>query len=219
MHVGAYARTVTATAQGRRELNKARTREAIAAALRTLVARRPVDEVTVDQIAEEAGVSRRTFFNYYPGVPALLSAIIGDHTEHLADALGTFSPDTPPIEQVRALVRTVGIPVPLLEWLAALNLHTTEAGASEPLLALERSVWSDRGAWLERELMGRLPQGLDELYVATLASTIMSCFAAAEQTWIAGRDRQAPLDDAAVAAFHHELDRALAYASAGWATP
>lgn len=209
----------TTTRTGRRELNKARTREAIVTALRELVAQRPVDQVTVDQIAEAAGVSRRTFFNYYAGVPALLSEIIGSHTEHLPDALGTFSGSTAPIEQMRQVLRTVGIPVALLDWLAVLNLHAADGTASDSLLALERSVWADRGAWLESELARRLPQGSDDLYVATLASTIMSCFAAAEQTWVAGRDPAAAVDDAAVAAFSAELDRALAYASAGWAAP
>jgi AcrR family transcriptional regulator len=207
------------TALGRRELNKARTREAIADALRELVAGRPIDQVTVDQIAEAAGISRRTFFNYYPGVAALLSEIIGSHTEHLADALGTFSVDRPPIEQVRALLRTVRLPLELLDWLAVLNLHATAGSASDSLLALERWVWAERGAWLEGELVRRLPPGTDELYVATLASTIMNCFAAAEQTWVAGRDPGAPVDDAAVRAFHGDLDRALGYASAGWASP
>lgn len=206
-------------APGRRELNKERTREAIVAALRELVSRRPVDQVTVDQIAEAAGISRRTFFNYFPGVAALLSEIIGSHTERLADALGALAGDTPPIESVRELLRAVSLPVELLDWLAALNLHATDQGASDSLLALERSIWADKGAWLEGELVRRLPAGTDELYVATLASTIMSCFAAAEQTWIAGRDPRAPVDASAVAAFHAELDRALAYASAGWAAP
>ncbi|GGK82489.1 TetR/AcrR family transcriptional regulator [Ornithinimicrobium pekingense] len=205
------------SALGRRELNKARTREAIVTALRGLVAQRPVDQVTVDQIAEAAGISRRTFFNYFPGVAGLLSEIIGSHTERLADALGALAGGTPPIESVRTLLSSVSLPVELLDWLAVLNLHAADQGASDSLLALERSIWADRGAWLESELTRRLPAGTDELYVATLASTIMSCFAAAEQTWIAGRDPQAPVDETAVTAFHTELDRALAYASAGWA--
>ena len=147
----------------------------------------------------------------------LLSEIIGSHTERLADALGALAGGTPPIESVRTLLSSVSLPVELLDWLAVLNLHAADQGASDSLLALERSIWADRGAWLESELTRRLPAGTDELYVATLASTIMSCFAAAEQTWIAGRDPQAPVDETAVTAFHTELDRALAYASAGWA--
>src|SRR5690606_35381532 len=122
-------------------------------------------------------------------------------------------------ERVRQLLRAVSLPVELLDWLAVLNLHATDHVVSDSLLALERSIWAEKGAWLEHELVRRLPEGTDELYVATLASTIMNCFAAAEQTWLAGRAPGAPVDGPAVAAFHAELDRALAYAAAGGAAP
>jgi AcrR family transcriptional regulator len=207
-----------AEAVGRRELNKARTREAIVAALRDQVRLRPVDQVTVDQVAEAAGISRRTFFNYFPGIPSVVSHVIGAHTEHLADAIGDLGDDASPVERVRHLVRTVGIPPGLLDWLALLNLHPS-GGRSESFVALERAVWAEKGAWLEGELRRRLPEGVDELYVATLATTIMSCFAAAEQAWIADRSPGAPVDAPSVTAFEAQLDRALAFAVDGWARP
>jgi hypothetical protein len=80
-------------------------------------------------------------------------------------------------------------------------------------------VWAEKGAWLEGELRRRLPEGVDELYVATLATTIMSCFAAAEQAWIADRSPGAPVDAPSVTAFEAQLDRALAFAVDGWARP
>lgn len=208
---------MTQTTVSRRELNKVRTRESIITALRELVGERPVDQVTVDQIAATAGVSRRTFFNYFSGVPAVISEVIGAGTERLVEALGPLDEGTSPVEQVRALLRRVSLPGELLDWLAVLNLHATDRDASESLLALERSIWADKGAWLQHELTSRLPAGTDDLYVATLATTIMGCFAAAEQSWLAGRAPGAPVDATAVAAFHGELDRALAHASAGWA--
>lgn len=201
----------------RRELNKARTREAIIAALRDQVARRPVDQITVDQLAEAADISRRTFFNYFPSMQAVVAEVIGTHTEHLADAIGDLTGPVGPIDRLREVIRTVGIPTELLEWLAMLNLHTPTEGPSETLVTLERAIWAEKSGWLEQQLARRLPAGADELYVATLAATVMSCFAAAEQVWIARRAPRPPLDRAAVAAFHTELDRALAYAGDGWA--
>jgi len=50
----------------RRELNRVQTSEAIHAAAVTLVLRNGLVGATVDSIAEKAGVSRRTFFNYFP---------------------------------------------------------------------------------------------------------------------------------------------------------
>lgn len=201
---------------GRRELNKVRTRDAIVAALREQVALRPVDQVTVDRVAEAAGISRRTFFNYFPSIPAVVSDVIGAHTEHLADAIGELSASGSPLDQVRALLATHGLPRELLEWLALLNLHS-RGSRSEGLLALERAIWAERGGWLEGQLRRRLPAGVDDLFVASLAATIMSCFAAAEQAWIQTLSPDHAVDDPAATSFLGELDRALAYAAAGWA--
>ena len=209
--------TASLEAAGRRERNKARTREAIVEALRTLLREQPVHRLTVDQLADEAGVSRRTFFNYYAGIPAVVSEIIGSSTEHLADAIGGFDAGTSPMGRLREIVRTVGIPVELIEWLALLNRH---ACPDDPAAAaFDRVVWAAKGAWLEDLLIERLPGGVDGLYLATLATTIMSCFAAAERTWAAGREPGTPVDPAAIENFHRELDRALAYAESGWAAP
>ncbi|WP_193315207.1 TetR/AcrR family transcriptional regulator [Nostocoides sp. F2B08] len=202
---------------GRRELNKARTREAIVAALRTLVYDQPVHRVTVDQLAEAAGISRRTFFNYYAGIPGVVSEIIGSSTEHLADGVGDLDPSVSPLQPLRRLVAEVGIPTELIEWLALLDLH---ACADDPAAAaFDRTVWAEKGAWLEELLVQRLPRGADPLYVATLATTIMNCFAAAERSWAAARTSGAPVDAADVTDFHRQLDRALAYAEHGWVVP
>lgn len=203
--------------RGRRELNKVRTREAIVEALRTLLRDQPVHRITVDQLSDTAGISRRTFFNYYAGIPAVVSEIIGSSTAHLAEAIGGFDAGTSPMGRVRETLRTVGIPVDLIEWLALLTCHAcTDDPAAD---AFERVVWAEKGAWLEAVLVERLPSGADGLYLATLATTIMSCFAAAERSWAAEREPGAAVDPAAVADFHRELDRALAYAESGWAAP
>lgn len=203
---------------GRRELNKARTREAIVAALRTLLREQPVHRITVEQLADEAGVSRRTFFNYYAGIPAVVSEVIGTSTVHLADALGGFAAGSSPMGRLRETVHAVGIPVELIEWLALLNCHAcTDDDVSAD--AFERVVWAEKGAWLEGVLVERLPSGVDGLYLATLATTIMNCFAAAERAWAAERAPGAAVDLHAVDDFHRQLDRALAYAENGWAAP
>lgn len=50
---------------GLRELKKRRTRFELSSTARRLVLDRGFDDITVEDIAKEAGVSARTFFNYY----------------------------------------------------------------------------------------------------------------------------------------------------------
>lgn len=59
-------------ANGRRERNKARTREALQSAARRLFTERGYAETTVGQIAEAADVSERTFFRYFDAKEDLL---------------------------------------------------------------------------------------------------------------------------------------------------
>jgi AcrR family transcriptional regulator len=51
---------------GLRERKRAATRAAITAAARALTAERGLNGYTVEEVCERAGISRRTFFNYFP---------------------------------------------------------------------------------------------------------------------------------------------------------
>ena len=67
--------TQSATSEnGLRERKRAATRQAITNAARTLTAERGLNGYTVEEVCEAAGISRRTFFNYFP---AKEDAIIG----------------------------------------------------------------------------------------------------------------------------------------------
>ena len=67
-----------------RERKKRETRAALAEAALRLALERGADQVTVEEIAEAADVSVRTFFNYFPHKE---HAILGRNPEHLERAL------------------------------------------------------------------------------------------------------------------------------------
>jgi AcrR family transcriptional regulator len=87
-----------------RERKKSATRRALRRVALDLVAERGFAHVTVEDIAEAADVSPRTFFNYFPSKEA---AIVGADPEHI-DALRQRLIDQPadrtPVEAVRAVL-------------------------------------------------------------------------------------------------------------------
>ncbi len=86
---------------------KRATRTALRHAAVALVEARGLSGVTVEEIAAEAGVSTRTFFNYFPTKE---DAIIGwdpSVIAELADNLRRRPPHEPPVEAVRHTVAEV----------------------------------------------------------------------------------------------------------------
>ncbi|MDQ0870000.1 AcrR family transcriptional regulator [Arthrobacter sp. V1I9] len=73
---------------GLRERKRAATRSAITGTARTLTAERGLNGYTVEEVCEAAGISRRTFFNYFPTKE---DAIIGHSDDDVpADVLDDF---------------------------------------------------------------------------------------------------------------------------------
>lgn len=69
---------------GRREHNKLQTRRRMLDAARRLFAERGVTGSTIEDIADLAGVSRATVFNYFPSKDDLIGALHATHMESLA---------------------------------------------------------------------------------------------------------------------------------------
>jgi AcrR family transcriptional regulator len=92
---------------GLRERNKLRRRELITDAALRLFAERGFDGVTIDEIADAAEVSRRTFFRYF----ARKEDVIVDWKQQMADELRTALAERPkrerPLDAVHRALATV----------------------------------------------------------------------------------------------------------------
>jgi TetR/AcrR family transcriptional regulator, regulator of mycofactocin system len=66
-----------------------------------LFAARGFDEVSVDDVAEAAGIARRTLFRYYPSKNALPWGDFDAHLDHMRDLLNELEPDVPIGEALR----------------------------------------------------------------------------------------------------------------------
>ncbi|MGZ0150498.1 TetR family transcriptional regulator [Kribbella sp. WER1] len=95
------------TEGGLRERKKLQTRAALADAALRLALEKGPEHVTVEEIAEAADVSVRTFFNYFPHKE---DAILGRNPEHLVRALErmrTAPPDESPLTTMWYVIHDV----------------------------------------------------------------------------------------------------------------
>ena len=89
---------------GLRERKKRQTREDLHRAALDLVEEKGFAAVTTDEIAARAGVSARTFFNYFPSKDA---AVLGRRAEDLDDLTALLSErpaDEAPLDTLRAVI-------------------------------------------------------------------------------------------------------------------
>ena len=70
-----------------------------------LFAKRGFRDVTVEDIAEAAGVSARTLFRYFPSKEDFLLGFARRGTEDLVELIAALEPDRDPLERVWLLIR------------------------------------------------------------------------------------------------------------------
>ena len=89
---------------GLRAVKKERTRQSLSEAAVAIVAADGIDALTADRIAAEAGVSRRTLFNYFARVEDVLTASLEQVTEDTVAAFVARPPQEPLRESVLAVL-------------------------------------------------------------------------------------------------------------------
>lgn len=87
-----------------RERKKLATRRLLRRAALELVSERGLANVTVEDIAEAADVSPRTFFNYFPSKEAVLFGGYEERAAALRERIATRSPGGPAIDVLRAVM-------------------------------------------------------------------------------------------------------------------
>jgi AcrR family transcriptional regulator len=89
------------TPMGRRERKKLETFRALQSAARRLVGERGLDTVTVEEIADAADGSSRTFFNYFDSKEAAIFDLEPGKVERLAADLAARPADETPLQALR----------------------------------------------------------------------------------------------------------------------
>jgi AcrR family transcriptional regulator len=127
------------------QVRRARTRREITAYARRLTAKSGLQGFTVEDLCEHAGISRRTFFNYFPGKE---QAVIGEHGDSLDEAAVEAFLDGRP-------AGTKGISPTLLEDLLAVAIAHFEAIGLTPQEAGAFFAAAHREPRLVEQLMRR----------------------------------------------------------------
>lgn len=167
---------------GRREANKARTRAALEDAAYDILETEGAEALTVDRVADAAGISRRTFFNYYPSLEALIAA----GTDEILDHVGCALQRRPDAEALPDCAWSVVEEIFTLELLreATRAWRAVDQAPAARRYALE--AHSDHAvAVAETWARARLdPLNADPLRTSVLTSILLAAFDEARRHWL-----------------------------------
>lgn len=188
--------------RGLRAAKKQRTRDALSRAAIGIVSEEGIDALTADRIAAEAGVSRRTLFNYFATVEDVLTASIEDVT---TDTLAAFvaRPSDEPLRRSIAAVLEGLLDEPVFTQACVLERAAIDSPATRRFL---REFADGQVDAFEQGLWDRIGPGADPVYVAALAAATGAILSRMTRLLVTEMPDAAP-DDPAVARRHHDVIR------------
>jgi len=176
---GNSLRADDASAEGVRERKRRETRYRIAETALRLFLAHGFEGTTLDVIAAESGISRRTFFSYFKSKDDILLFWQGAHWQALYDDLLKTSPDASPLDAVRDI---------MVKHMA--RYTTEEMVAIDTLMRSSATLQSRKQAFYaeqEQELFARLcevwrqPERRTALRMVAMVS--MGAMRLTTQTW------------------------------------
>lgn len=209
----------SSTSPTRRELNKVATREALVEAALVLSDEVNLDLVTADAVAARAGVSRRTFFNYFASVEDCVASSI---TSVLQAAIDQFE-DAPPDQPVMTAASHAFSQVFTAESTPRMAQVLSLVRTHPRMLRSHLEQWDRATDEIALALSRRFPD-TDPLWVGALASSMVSVAASAIRRWLVDLD-DAPSSPPALTAAESSqalrltVDRCFGYLADGFSTP
>ncbi|MFC0430435.1 TetR/AcrR family transcriptional regulator [Kutzneria buriramensis] len=168
---------------GLRERKKQATREALSWAALSLAVERGLDNVLVEDIANAAGVSPRTFNNYFSSKYEAITSRAADRIHRVGEVLLDRPADEPLWDAITAAVLAVHAEagsVPQPEWLAGLRPVLSAPAMSGELL---KSYVKMRQA-LTDAIAARLGEGDHGMYPEILAAAVAAATQVASDHWL-----------------------------------
>ncbi|HEY8702348.1 MAG TPA: TetR/AcrR family transcriptional regulator [Arthrobacter sp.] len=201
----------------RREKNKAATRQAITDAALALLRGRGAGNFTVEDIADAAGISRRTFFNYFGSIEAALASMTYGFLENALQQFRLRPAGEPILESARAALMELADPMTV----APLAELFTLIEQNPQLTRSELEAWDHCTEQIilaaKERVTGTATAGIDELYLRALAGSVIACGKAAMDVWFArcGAD----LSPASLSVLRQQLIDAIGHLGSGFDAP
>ena len=182
--------------RGRRAHRKLATRDALQRAALELVRERGSNAVTVEEICARAGVSPRTFFNYFASKEDAIIDWDAEIDAFVTRAVTDRPADESPVQAIRSVLESaVADAMGMEPWRARLQLIREQPGLIGRFAAVMTSVQRA----LARAVSARTGLGTDHLYVELTAAVSVAAIRAAIETWTvapADTDPTRLIDDA-----------------------
>jgi AcrR family transcriptional regulator len=185
-----------AIGRGRRARRKLATRDALQSAALRLVRGRGPDSVTVEEICAQAGVSPRTFFNYFASKEEAIIDWDAEIDAFVVHAVAERPAAESPLRAIRSVLGAAIADAMRMEpWQDRLQLIHEQPGLIGRFVAVMSSVQRA----IARGVASRTGLATDHLYVELTAAVSVAAIRTAIQAWTdapAGTDPARLIDDA-----------------------
>lgn len=159
---------VVSNVTSRRDLNKIATHGALVRAAIDLVDERGFEAVTADAVAERAGVSRRTFFNYFPSLEDCLTSPILETLEIAVAAFEARPADEPIMVAATHAFAEAFSPERAPQLIRLMSLLRSD----QRLVGSHLAHWKQASEAVGATLQRRFPD-VDPLWLQTLSGSVV----------------------------------------------
>ncbi|MDP5226741.1 MULTISPECIES: TetR family transcriptional regulator [Arthrobacter] len=198
----------------RRELNKLATRAAIIEAAVNLLSEHGLGGFTAEDLADAAGISRRTFFNYFPSPEAALAATVQIFLDGAIEEFRNRPHQESVLDSAIAAVTALVEPGALSRMARVCLLTENQPQVQRWQLM----AWDEATGKLSAAAVERLGTEADPFFVRTMVGAIIGAGKAAMEFWLEHEaPRNGEVTDAHSAALRRLITQALQHLRNGFA--
>lgn len=169
-----------------RERKKQQTRELLTASAYDVIRDRGIDALTAEAIAERAGVSRRTFFNYFPTLESAIEPVIAAFHADIGLKVAECDLGRAPMASLARVVRET-TDLHLLERFTVIGLMALRSTTHKALLHTCATEWLETFVEVLRDRTGEV-EDADDLYLYTAATALIGAAEASLLVWLERTD-------------------------------